>query len=284
MRSRLLAGAVLAAIVGTLAFAVKPAGEARAAQDGSPPAKSQPTIAQPAKMPAARGGPAQAQPAKSPPAKVQQAKPAAGATAAAAGAAVALAPHQVTGFRSARFGMTEPALRAAIAKDFRLKPDALRKAANPRDGTTTLIAETTNLLPGAGRSAIAYVQGHRSGSLIQVNVLWGAPFESGRSARELAEIAEPLVAYFQRLRFAPLSVAVNVAREDGRITLFQGRDQNGRMVSFDLRIGKAPDGRPDPAAVGAGLQLAYVADPDKPDVKPVAANAGNAAAPAVTPR
>src|SRR5262245_28899360 len=72
-----------------------------------------------------RESPAAAQPrreAPPPPAAATAASPAPTASAA-----------QVTGFRSATFGMSEQDVRAAIAKDFGVKPDAIKAETNPSE-------------------------------------------------------------------------------------------------------------------------------------------------------
>jgi hypothetical protein len=45
------------------------------------------------------------------------------------------ATAEVTGFRSARFEMTDAQVRAAIEKDFRMRPDEIRSNVNPKFGS-----------------------------------------------------------------------------------------------------------------------------------------------------
>src|SRR5580700_3707906 len=72
------------------------------------------------------------------------------------------APYQVTGFRDARFGMSEQDVRAAVAKDFGLKPADITSAVNPVEGTTVLTAKVASLDPGPGRAVVAYILGYAS--------------------------------------------------------------------------------------------------------------------------
>src|SRR5437868_12935861 len=62
----------------------------------------------------------------------------------AAGASPAAAPSQgapvanITGFRSAKFGMNESEVRAAIVRDLGVKADAIKSEVNPSEQTPVL--------------------------------------------------------------------------------------------------------------------------------------------------
>src|SRR5499427_8484013 len=58
--------------------------------------------------------------------------------------------YEVTGFRDARFGMTEAEVRAAVKKSFAVKDADIKTTANPTEGTTLLIARVDSLDPGPG--------------------------------------------------------------------------------------------------------------------------------------
>jgi hypothetical protein len=82
---------------------------------------------------------------------------------------VALAPTvEVTGFRSAKFGMSEADVRAAIVKDFAVKPDAIRAETNASEQTRVLLVKVPDVLPGGGSAEVSYVLGFKSKTLIQV--------------------------------------------------------------------------------------------------------------------
>ena len=81
--------------------------------------------------------------------------------------------YEVTGFREARFGMTEPDVRAVVAKALAVKPADLKTSSNPTEGTTLLTARADQLEPGPGPATITYIFGNKSKRLIQVNVAWG---------------------------------------------------------------------------------------------------------------
>lgn len=46
-----------------------------------------------------------------------------------------LPKYEVSGFRDARFGMTEPEVRAAVSKDFGVKPADIKANPNATEGT-----------------------------------------------------------------------------------------------------------------------------------------------------
>ncbi len=77
----------------------------------------------------------------------------AGASAQAAAedpAASSVAPpaeHRVDGFRTARFGMRAPEVRAAIARDFDSTP-TIKEIENAAEGTTLLVVDLPMLDPG----------------------------------------------------------------------------------------------------------------------------------------
>ena len=81
--------------------------------------------------------------------------------------------YEVTGFRDARFGMTEAEVRAAVKKSFAVKDADIKTTANPTEGTTLLIVRVDSLDPGPGPATVTYIFGNKSKKLIQVNVVWG---------------------------------------------------------------------------------------------------------------
>jgi hypothetical protein len=54
----------------------------------------------------------------------------------------------VDGFRSAKFGMSDTQVKAAITKDFGIKADAISEQPNPAERTTVLAVKVPDLLPG----------------------------------------------------------------------------------------------------------------------------------------
>src|SRR5262245_16713901 len=96
-----------------------------------------------------------------------------------------LPKYEVTGFRDARFGMTEPEVRTAIKKSFLVKDADIKTGSNPTEGTTLLTVRVSSLDPGPGTATVTYIFGNKSKKLIQVNVGWG---EDGRSEEHTSEL------------------------------------------------------------------------------------------------
>src|SRR5262245_63465003 len=63
--------------------------------------------------------------------------------------------YEVTGFRDARFGMTEAEVRAAVKKSFAVKDADIKTSANPTEGTTILIVRVDSLDTSPGSATIA---------------------------------------------------------------------------------------------------------------------------------
>lgn len=173
---------------------------------------------------------------------------------------------QIEGFRSARFGMSEAELRAAIRRDFPGPAERIASEQTPVERTQVLTITVPDLIPDAGSARISYILGHRSRRLIQVTILWGPPADSAAKPEALVNAAEALRAHFASLAWRPGSIAGGVALADGSTLVFRALDEKGRMAQLQVLPAAAPAG----AAAGAprpfGLRLAYVADPMNPDV------------------
>jgi hypothetical protein len=104
--------------------------------------------------------------------------------------------YEVTGFRDAHFGMSEQELRAAVVKDFSLKPADITSSVNPVEGTTVLTAKVAALEPGPGPAAVAFILGHTSKKLIQINVIWGEQNAAGSDPNAMIAAGERLTRYF----------------------------------------------------------------------------------------
>lgn len=192
-------------------------------------------------------------------------------------------PAKVDGFRSARFGMSEGAVRAAIATDFSIKPAALASSIkiveNKVERTRILVARVPDLFQGAGLTEIGYVMGYQSKALIQVNLLWGTPLSPNVTADDLAVVTANLMRYFASEGFAKDNVRRNVRIGNGAVLVFQGTDAKGRMVQLVRRVETIPAAK-DASGKAAGgpakrmtLRLAYIANPQAPDTFKIAKGA-----------
>src|SRR5271169_2294047 len=64
---------------------------------------------------------------------------------------------QVTGFRGAKWGMSESEVKAVIAADFKISADKVKSEQNPNERTTVLTVTVPDLLDGAGPARVSYI-------------------------------------------------------------------------------------------------------------------------------
>jgi hypothetical protein len=174
-------------------------------------------------------------------------------------------PGQVDGFRSAKFGADEKAVRAAIKADFSIEASAVKVEENALEKTTALIIEVPALEPG-GKAQVAYILGYQSKKLIQVNVIWGAPVNPAASADQLTGAAVLLRNYFAEQPFPADRRLQDQRLPDGSALFFQGADPQGRQVSLILFTGSASAKAGEKPSPVYSLRLSYMADPRTPDV------------------
>ncbi|MCE9648447.1 MAG: hypothetical protein K8R18_02375 [Parvibaculum sp.] len=178
----------------------------------------------------------------------------------------AVAAARVEGFRTARFGDDEKAVRAAIATDFGKMGEAVKIVDNPVERTRVLVVRAPNLFADAGEAEIGYVIGYKSKALIQVNLLWGTPLTPAVTRAQLNAVAATLMRYFGGQGFAPQSVTRNRPLGKNGVLVFQGSDARGHMVQL-VRRSEAPAlDKADAAAPRMTLRLAYIADAKTPDI------------------
>ena len=79
---------------------------------------------------------------------------------------------EITGFRSAKFGMNEKSVYRAIAKDFKIAKSKVTKTIHPSEKTTSLQIVVPDLFSVGGTAVVGYILGHKSKDLINVNVVW----------------------------------------------------------------------------------------------------------------
>jgi hypothetical protein len=171
---------------------------------------------------------------------------------------------EVNGFRSARFGMSEDEVKAAIAKDFSIRAADIKVEPNVGEKTNVFTVRVPNLIPDGGAADVSYVFGYKSKQLIQVGVLWSAATDPKMQPEGLQTNAKILASYFQTAGYAPQNVAVNVPIPGG-VVVFRGADAKGRMTLLILHAAPAAEGDKTPPKPTA-LTLYYTADPLNPDV------------------
>lgn len=180
----------------------------------------------------------------------------------------------INGFRSAKFGADEAAIRAAIKSDFSKSGDDIRAVESAVARTKTLAVRVTDLIPETGEAEIGYVLGYKSKDLIQVNILWGTPVTPETTGVSIAKTALLLKTYFAQQNYDPKTVIRDRKIKNG-VLAFQAMDAEGHLVRLIYR--EIPVAQPAAASDGKKadakeekkvytLTLAYVADPKSPDI------------------
>jgi hypothetical protein len=200
---------------------------------------------------------------------------AAGAAPAAAGSPPGAAPattetpngeaKAIDGFRSARFGMSEADVRAAMAKDFGAKPEAIKAQDNPSELTHSVLLSVPDLLPNGGTAELSYVFGYKSKSLIQVGAVWSKATDAAMTPEKLFSSANILRAHFLSEGFKPDSIAVNMP-VNGGIVMFRGSDAKDRSVILLLQGTFETKENNQRLLTPTSLLLFYVADAKSPDI------------------
>jgi hypothetical protein len=184
-----------------------------------------------------------------------------------------LPPYDVTGFRDARFGMSEPEVRAVAAKMLGVKPADIKSSVNPVEGTTVLTASVASLDPAPGPALVAFILGYTSKKLIQVNVIWGSDKPNDNSdPNGMAASGTRLERYFAGFAWAKDTTRAGIPVGPNTLVLFSGEDgKTGavRLVLDGVKYQMEREGKettsPDPKGPQR-LLINYIADRDNPDV------------------
>ena len=173
---------------------------------------------------------------------------------------------QVEGFRSAKFGMDDAAVRAAIKSDFSLEGDAIAEGDNRVERTRILSVKVPSVLDGGGTAEVSYVFGYASKTLSQVSVVWSSETDTALTPAQLLSNAGILQNYFLSGGYDPKTMVTGAAIPEG-LLMFRGTDGEGRMTVQILRGSFAVgENQQQPVLTPTSLLVAYLANPDKPDV------------------
>jgi hypothetical protein len=218
---------------------------------------------------AAQGAVPKQKAAQAPKAAAAGAAPAAGAPAAATTEAPSAGADDkvkaIDGFRSAKFGMSEADVRAAMIKDFNAKPDAIKAQDNASELTHSILMSVPELLPNGGTAELSSVFGYKSKSLIQVGAVWSKGTDAAMTAEKLFSNANILRAHFMGEGFKPDSIAVNMPVAGG-IVMFRGSDAKDRSVILLLQGTFENKENNQRVLTPTSLLLFYVADAKSPDI------------------
>ncbi|MBX3530645.1 MAG: hypothetical protein KF849_08560 [Rhizobiaceae bacterium] len=201
------------------------------------------------------------------PAQGEQIAQAAGAQPPAAGAVPGgpAAPVDLTGFRSARFGMDEAAVRAAIEADFGKEiAGRIVTQDNLAEKTKLISVLVPDLFEGAGIGSVSYIFGYQSKALIQVAVAWSAQTDPTLTPERLFSGGNILQGYFNSQGYVPATVISN-AMVDAGIIMFRGADADENTVMLLLQGAFTGEGAQKNLTPNA-LLLYYIDDAKDPDV------------------
>ena len=150
------------------------------------------------------------------------------------GAARAQEPpkYQVTGFRGARFGMTEDEVRETARKTFAVGDGQMMLTRDPASGATKLIVHVRELEPGAGVGRVEYLFGYRQHELFQVNVVWGLDTNPQLDNSGMLDTAMRLQGYFLGFDWAWGTVQIGVPLDERAVLLFGAADRNNGAVTI----------------------------------------------------
>jgi hypothetical protein len=169
--------------------------------------------------------------------------------------------HEITGFRSARFGMNEDEVRAAVARDFKDHATLLQAVRHPDPRYGMLVLPLPALAPGPGAAGVTYLFDAARHKLVQVNVLWSTgdkPDEADRTRMVTAGVQ--LADYFRKLAWRPDAATMGVPLGSDGLVLFSGIDAHKAMV--EVSVTGVPlqgrDGKVKAATGPAKLRVAYL--------------------------
>jgi hypothetical protein len=181
-------------------------------------------------------------------------------------------PYTVSGFRDARFGMSEQDVRAVVVKDFGLKPADITSSVNPVEGTTVLSAKVASLDPAPGPATIAYILGYTSKKLIQINVAWGDQSSAGADPNAMIAAGTRLERYFAGFSWNKDTTRAGIPVGPNTVVLFSGVDSNNgavRLILDGVKYQMEREGKestsPDPKGPPR-LLINYIVNADNPDV------------------
>jgi hypothetical protein len=184
-----------------------------------------------------------------------------------------LPKYEVTGFRDARFGMSEQEVRTVATKTLGVKAADFTSAANPVEGTTVLTARVASLDPVPGPAQIACIFGYSSKKLIQVNVIWGddkAPDKNDANA--LVTAGTRLERYFAGFAWRKDTTRAGIPVGDNTVVLFSGEDEKKgavRLVVDGVKYQMQKEGNQTTSPEPKGppkLIINYIADRENPDI------------------
>jgi len=169
----------------------------------------------------------------------------------------------IDGFRSAKFGMSQEAVRDAIRKDFFIPDRKITTINHPTEQTKSLAVTVDKLLPDSGKSRVVYVFGYQSKLLIQVNIQTGHPVDINVTPQQVVNSGNLLGNHFFKKRYQKEGLVAHAKLSDGSILIFRGKDKEGRMIL--LRVSNPQPVNENAKDLKITLNLSYIEKPGRPD-------------------
>jgi hypothetical protein len=144
----------------------------------------------------------------------------------------AMPRYEVTGFRGARFGMTEQEVRLAAQRAFGVDDGDMTQGAAADDGTTRLIVHVPSIDSSLGAGRVEYFFGYRQQRLFRVNVVWG--LDTNPNGGSAIAGAVRLQDYFLGYEWPNGSVKTGVPLDDRAVLLFSGADGRNGAVALTV--------------------------------------------------
>ncbi|MBV8837149.1 MAG: hypothetical protein JO000_11475 [Alphaproteobacteria bacterium] len=179
--------------------------------------------------------------------------------------------YEVSGFRDVRFGMSEADVRAAASKAFNLKPADFTAAPNGIEGTNVLTMRVASLDPGPGPARVAYIFGHNTKKLIQVNVVWGE--DATQTVDAIVAAGTRLQRYFADFAWKKDAARAGIPVGQNTVVLFAADDEKKgtlrlildgvqyQMQGADNKPATSPEPKSPPKLI-----INYIADRENPDI------------------
>ena len=169
----------------------------------------------------------------------------------------------ISGFRSAKFGMQMGEVKKAIYQDFQISEGKINTIKHPTEQTESMAVTVEKLLLGSGKSRVVYVFGYKSKRLIQVNILIGHPVDTDLKPQQIVDLGNVLGNHFFKKRYQEDGLVAHARLNDGSILIFRGKDQKGRMIL--LRLSNPQPNEKNKNDLKITLSLSYIEKPGIPD-------------------
>lgn len=152
-------------------------------------------------------------------------------------AAVGVGAAEIKGFRTAKFGDSESAIKTAIKKDFQIQDSAITTKSDQQTGVTVLEIALPIFEPLDLPAKVTYTMGYKCKCLMQVAINWNASGIATDPAKFLNRLGV-LHNYLQRLGWDEKQVMRNKLLgepkdgQDGAVLFFRGETSSQAAVSL----------------------------------------------------